>query len=120
MHPMVLLGDEAQVEVRFGPSGDSANLDARYVHGLCQMYHRLRNRFRRTRWNSKMTWAIWNPISIHLETVLVSVQDRCMVCAKSTRGPKIIWMHPMVLLGDVDRGETCFGPFGDSANPDAR
>jgi hypothetical protein len=29
MQPMVLLGDEAQVEARFGPFGDSANLDAR-------------------------------------------------------------------------------------------
>ena len=28
-HPMVLLGDEAQVEARFGPFKDSANLDAR-------------------------------------------------------------------------------------------
>ena len=26
---MVLLGDEAQVEPRFGPFGDSANLDSR-------------------------------------------------------------------------------------------
>jgi hypothetical protein len=29
MHLMVLLDDEAQVEARFGPFGDSANLDAR-------------------------------------------------------------------------------------------
>jgi hypothetical protein len=29
MHPMVLLGDEAQVEAHFGLFGDSANLDAR-------------------------------------------------------------------------------------------
>jgi hypothetical protein len=29
MHPMVLLGDEAQVEIRFGLFGNSANLDAR-------------------------------------------------------------------------------------------
>jgi hypothetical protein len=29
MHPMVLLGDEAQVKARFGPFGDSANIDAR-------------------------------------------------------------------------------------------
>jgi hypothetical protein len=29
MDPMVLLGDEAQVEARFAPFGDSANLDAR-------------------------------------------------------------------------------------------
>ena len=27
--PMVLLGDEAQVEPHFSPCGDSANLDAR-------------------------------------------------------------------------------------------
>ena len=28
-HQMVLLGDEAQVEARFGPFGDSTNLDTR-------------------------------------------------------------------------------------------
>ena len=38
---MVLLGDVAQLEACFGPFGDSANLDARSVHGLHQMYHRL-------------------------------------------------------------------------------
>jgi hypothetical protein len=27
-HPMVLLGDESQVEARFGAFGDYANLDA--------------------------------------------------------------------------------------------
>jgi hypothetical protein len=47
---MELLGDEAQVEARFGLFGDSANLDE--VHGLRQTYHRLRNRFGRIRWNS--------------------------------------------------------------------
>jgi hypothetical protein len=31
---MVLPGDEAQVDARFGPFGDSANLDARLVHGF--------------------------------------------------------------------------------------
>ena len=31
---MVLLGDEAQLEARFGSFGDSANLDTRLVHGL--------------------------------------------------------------------------------------
>jgi hypothetical protein len=29
MHPMVLLGDKAQLEARLGPFGDSANHDAR-------------------------------------------------------------------------------------------
>ena len=49
---MVLLGDEVQLEARFGLFGDSANLDARSVHGLRRGYHRLGNRFGRTRWNS--------------------------------------------------------------------
>jgi hypothetical protein len=29
MHPIVLLGDKAQVEPRFDPFGDSANLETR-------------------------------------------------------------------------------------------
>jgi hypothetical protein len=36
MQPMVLLGDEAQLDTCFGPLGDSANLDARQVHGFWQ------------------------------------------------------------------------------------
>jgi hypothetical protein len=31
---MVLLGDEAQVDTRYGLFGDSANLDARQMHSL--------------------------------------------------------------------------------------
>jgi hypothetical protein len=49
---MVLLGDEAQVEAHFGPFQESANINARQVHSLRRTYHRLRNRFGRTRWNS--------------------------------------------------------------------
>jgi hypothetical protein len=49
---MGLLGDEAQVEARFGPFGDSATLDARLVHGLRRTYRRLGNSIRGTRWNS--------------------------------------------------------------------
>jgi hypothetical protein len=47
---MKLLGDEAQLEARFGPFGDSANLDE--VHSLRRTYYRLINRFGRIRWNS--------------------------------------------------------------------
>jgi hypothetical protein len=47
---MVLLGDEAQVDARFGLFRHSANLDARLVHGLRQTS--LKNRFGRTRWYS--------------------------------------------------------------------
>jgi hypothetical protein len=40
-HPMVLLGDEAQVDARFGPFGDSTNLGVRKVHSLRRSYHTL-------------------------------------------------------------------------------
>ena len=50
--PMVLLGDDAQVEARFSPCGESANLDARLVRGLRRTYHRLGDYFGRTRWNT--------------------------------------------------------------------
>jgi hypothetical protein len=33
---------------------------------------------------------MWNLILIHLEIVLVSVQDRCPVCAERTTGSEII------------------------------
>jgi hypothetical protein len=49
---MGLLGDEVQVEARFGPFGDSATLDARLVHGLRQTYRWLGNSIGGTRWNS--------------------------------------------------------------------
>jgi hypothetical protein len=41
-----------------------------------------------------VTWVVWNLISVYLEIVLVSVQDRCMVCAKHTIGLEIILDAP--------------------------
>ena len=67
-----------------------------------------------------MTWVTSNLVSIRLEMVLVSVQDRCSVCAKHTMAQKLFWMHPMVLIGDKAQVEARFGPFGDIANFDAR
>jgi hypothetical protein len=61
---MGLLGDEAQVEARFGPFGDSATLDARLVHDLHQTYRWLGNSIGGTRWNSLLTWVLWNLVSI--------------------------------------------------------
>ena len=66
-----------------------------------------------------MTWVMWNLISICLETVLVSLQDRCTVCAKHTMAQKSFWTHQMVLLGDEAQVEARFGLFGDSANLDS-
>jgi hypothetical protein len=37
-----------------------------------------------------VTWVMSNLVSVHLEIVLVLVQDRCMVCAKRTMGQKIV------------------------------
>jgi hypothetical protein len=35
-------------------------------------------------------WVMWNLVSVGLETVLVLVQYRCMVCAERTIGSEII------------------------------
>ena len=39
-------------------------------------------------------WVMSNLISIRLEMVLVSMQDRCMVCAKRTIGSEIVLDTP--------------------------
>jgi hypothetical protein len=48
------------------------------------MYHRLVNSFGRTR------WVVWNVVLVRLETVLVSVQDRCTVYTEHTMGIEIV------------------------------
>jgi len=51
----------------------------------------------------------------------VSVQGRCMVCAKCTIGSeKSFRAHSMVFLGDKAQVETRFSPFRGSENLDAR
>jgi hypothetical protein len=44
--------------------------------------------------------GMWNLVLVCLETVLVSMQDRCTVCAKRTMGLESFWTLAMVLLGD--------------------
>ena len=61
-----------------------------------------------------------NHVSVHLEMVLVSLQDRCTVCAKRTIGLETILDAPMVLLGDEAQVQACFGLFRDSTSLDAR
>jgi hypothetical protein len=63
---------------------------------------------------------MWNLILDHLETVLVSVEDWCIFCAKRTIGLEIVLDAPNVHLGDEAQVEAWFSPFGDSANLDAR
>jgi hypothetical protein len=35
-------------------------------------------------------WVVWNLVLVHIETMLVSVQDRSTVCTKHTIGIEII------------------------------
>jgi hypothetical protein len=41
-----------------------------------------------------MTWIKWKLILVHLETVLVTMQDRCIVCAERAIGSKIVLDAP--------------------------
>ena len=67
-----------------------------------------------------MTRVMSNHVSVRLEMVLVSMQDRCVVCAKRTIGSETILDAPMVLLGDEAQVEAHFGLFRDSTSLDAR
>ena len=67
-----------------------------------------------------MTLDLWNLVLVHLEIVLVSVQDRCTVCAKRTIGLDIVFSTSMVLLGDEAQVEARFSPCGGRGNLDAR
>jgi hypothetical protein len=41
-----------------------------------------------------VTWVKWNLVLVHLEILYVSVQDRCMVCAKHIMGSEIVLDTP--------------------------
>jgi hypothetical protein len=71
---------------------DSANLDASKVHGLRRTYHWLGNRFWHTDGTLRWRGLVESPFS--LESVLLSVQDRCTVCAKHTNCLEIILDTP--------------------------
>jgi hypothetical protein len=63
---------------------------------------------------------MWNLVSVYLEIVLVSVQDRCMVCTEHTIGSEnVLDTHDGTArcLGHV---KSHFGLFAYSANLDAR
>jgi hypothetical protein len=64
------------------------------VYVLRRRYYKLGNHFGCTRLNSYVTWVMWNLVLVRLETVLVFVQDRCMVCAKRNIGSGIVLDTP--------------------------
>jgi hypothetical protein len=68
---MELLGDVALVESRFGTFRDGISVRAKWMHGLRQMYHWLRNCFACTQWYSYVMGLKWKLISFHLDIVLI-------------------------------------------------
>jgi hypothetical protein len=57
---------------------------------LHQTYHRLRNCFGCTGWYSWVMKLKWKLVPVRLETVLVSVQDSCTICAKCSMASEVI------------------------------
>jgi hypothetical protein len=77
---MKLLADFGHVESHFSPFGDSANLDARLVHGLRRTYHRLRNHFGRNRWKSEVghVESRFGPFEDHVSAGARQVHGMCL------------------------------------------
>ena len=67
-----------------------------------------------------MTWVKCELILLSLETVLISAQDRCTVCAECITGMEIVLAVRDGTLGDVGQVEACFSLFGNSVNLGAR
>ena len=67
-----------------------------------------------------MKCIILNLASVQLEIVLVSVQDRYMVCAQCTIGSETIVEVPDGTPRWMAQVKARFGLFGDSANLDEK
>jgi hypothetical protein len=117
---MEILGDMGHVESHFGPIEDVVSVNARLVHHLRQMYHRLRNCFGHTRWYSLVTRLNWKLVLVHLEIVLILMQDSYTVCAEHIIGSEIVMDAPDGTPRYEAQVEARFDPFGDSPNLDAR
>ena len=91
---MELQGDVGLVESHFSPFGDRVSVGARYMHGLHQTYHRLRNHFGHTQWYFMVMRLQWKLDSVCLDIVLILAQDRCTVCNERTIDSKIVLDAP--------------------------
>jgi hypothetical protein len=92
--PDGLISDMGRVDSCFSPFGDSVSISARQVHGLHRTYHRHRNDFGRTRWDSLVTRHKWKLSSVCLEMVPLLMHDWCTVCVKRTVGSEIVLEVP--------------------------
>ena len=46
----------------------------------------------------QVTWDMWNLVLDRLEMMLVSLQDRCKVCAKHTVTPRVLALHNLTSI----------------------
>jgi hypothetical protein len=57
---------------------------------LCQTYHRVR----KSLWTHPMVLLVtrlkWKLLSVHLDVVLIWMQDRCTICVDHTIGSEIV------------------------------
>ena len=67
-----------------------------------------------------MTWVILNPDSVVWRLCLCQRKIGARFVPNVPYAQKLFWMYPMVLLADMVQVEARFGPFGHSANLDAR
>jgi hypothetical protein len=88
------LGDVGHVKFCFGPFGDGVSINARWVHGLRQTCHRLRNQFGCTQWYSEVTRLRWKLVLVRSKIVLILTQDRYTVCVECTIGSEIVLDTP--------------------------
>jgi hypothetical protein len=63
---------------------------------------------------------MWKLVSIHLEIVLILMQDSCIVYTERTIGLEIVWTHPIEHLCDVGLVKSHDGPFRDGVSVSAR
>jgi hypothetical protein len=64
-------------------------------------------------------WVMWNLVSVHLETMSVSLQYRCTICAERTKGSKIVLDAPDGTPRGRGSSGSSFKSFCRSANLDA-
>jgi hypothetical protein len=65
-----------------------------------------------------VTWVKWKLISVYTEITLISVLDRCTVCAERTTIMEIVLVTLTVHLVDVGQVDAHFGHFRDGVNLD--
>ena len=67
-------------------------------------------------WYSKVMYVKLKLVLVRLRIVLISAQDRCMVCAECTIGSEIILAAPDGTPRDEGHVKAHFSPFRESVN----